>query len=67
MFICINCNISAHLFCAEYLQFQNPVEELHVIAIKDLTKEGKLRWKKTPRVRRTMSSFVFFVRQNQSS
>ncbi len=43
MFICINCNISAHLFCAEYLQFQNPVEELHVIALKDLSKEGKLR------------------------
>jgi hypothetical protein len=33
MLICINCNISAHLFCAEYLLFQNPVEELHVIAI----------------------------------
>ena len=48
MLICINCNISAHLFCAEYLQFQNPVEELHVIALKDLSKEGKLRWKKTP-------------------
>jgi hypothetical protein len=41
MLICINCNISAHLFCAEYRQFQNPVEELHVIAIKDLSKEGK--------------------------
>ena len=40
MLICINCNISAHLFCAEYLQFQNPVEELHVIALKDLSKEG---------------------------
>jgi hypothetical protein len=48
MLICINCNISAHLFCAEYLQFQNPVEEPHVIAIKDLSKEGKLQWKKTP-------------------
>ncbi len=43
MLICINCNISAHLFCAEYLQFQNPVEELHVIALKDLSKEGKLQ------------------------
>jgi hypothetical protein len=48
MLICINCNISAHLFCAEYLQFQNPVEELHAIAVKDLSKEGKSRWKKTP-------------------
>ena len=48
MLICINCNISAHLFCAEYLQFQNPVEELYVIALKDLSKEGKSRWKKTP-------------------
>ena len=43
MLNCINCNISTHLFCTEYLQFQNPVEELHVIALKDLTKEGKLR------------------------
>jgi hypothetical protein len=48
MLICINCNISAHLFCNEYLQPQNPVEELHVIALKDLSKEGKLRWKKIP-------------------
>ena len=31
MLICINCNTSAHLFCAEYLQFQNPVDELHVV------------------------------------
>ncbi len=43
MLICNNCNISAHLFCAEYLQLQNPVEELHVIALKDLSKEEKLR------------------------
>jgi hypothetical protein len=41
MLICINCNISAHLFCTEYLQFQNPVEELHVIALKDLSKKEK--------------------------
>ncbi len=42
---CLFASIAIYLptfFCAEYLQFQNPVEELHVIAIKDLTKEGKL-------------------------
>jgi hypothetical protein len=28
MCICINCNIPAHLFCAEYLIEQNPVKDL---------------------------------------
>ena len=61
--ICINCNISAHLFWAEYLQFQNPVEELHVIALEDLSKEGKSRWKKTPVIEKNDVVFAFFVRQ----
>ena len=59
MLICINCNISTHLFCAEYLLFQNPVEELHVIAIKDLSKEGKLRWKKIPTIEK--NNVVFCI------
>ena len=48
MCICINCNIHAHLFCAEYLMGQDPVEDLYYITVKDLTKEGVKRWKKTP-------------------
>jgi hypothetical protein len=47
MCICINCNIPAHLFCAEYLMEQNPVKDLYYITVKDLTKEGVKRWKKT--------------------
>jgi hypothetical protein len=27
---------------------QNPVEHLYYISVKDLTKEGMVRWKKTP-------------------
>ncbi len=46
--MCINCNIPAHLFCAEYLMEQNPVEDLYYISVKDLTKEGVKRLKKTP-------------------
>ncbi len=46
MCICINCNIPAHLFCAEYLMEQNPVEDLYYITVKDLTKEGMVQWKK---------------------
>ena len=45
---CINCNQNAHHFCAEYLSELNPVEEYLVITIKDLSKEGKLRFKQTP-------------------
>jgi hypothetical protein len=48
MCICIDCNIPAHLFCAEYLMEQNPVEDLYHITVKDLTKEGVKRLKKTP-------------------
>jgi hypothetical protein len=33
-------------FCAEYLMEQKPVEDLLYISAKDLTKEGKERWKK---------------------
>ena len=46
MCICINCNIPAHLFCAEYLMEQNPVKDLYYITVKDLTKEGVKQWKK---------------------
>jgi hypothetical protein len=46
---CINVyfNQSVHLFCAEYLMEQKPVKDLLYISAKDLTKEGKERWKKT--------------------
>jgi hypothetical protein len=46
--MCINCNEPVHLFCAEYLIDQMPVaEETSYISVKDFTKEGKARWKKT--------------------
>ena len=45
--MCINCNDPVHLFCAEYLMEQKPVEDLLYISVKDFTKEGKARWKKT--------------------
>ena len=40
MSICINCNLSAHHFCAEYLSEQSPVEEHLYITPKDFTKDG---------------------------
>jgi len=45
--MCINCNDPVHLFCAEYLMEQKPVEDPLYISVKDFTKEGKARWKKT--------------------
>jgi hypothetical protein len=48
MCICINCNISTHLFCAEYLMEQNPVKDRYYISVTDLSKEGMVQWKKTP-------------------
>jgi hypothetical protein len=48
MFPCINCNQIAHHFCTEYMSEQNPVKEYLVIKIKDLSKEGKIRFKQTP-------------------
>ena len=45
---CINCNQLAHLFCAEYLIGQTPVDdETSYITVKDFSKEGKARWRKT--------------------
>ena len=35
--ICVNCNQSVHLFCAEYLMEQKPVKDLLYISAKDLT------------------------------
>ncbi len=46
--LCINCNRSAHHFCAEYLHKQSPVEEPFWITVKDFTTEGKIRFKKMP-------------------
>ena len=47
--MCINCNETVHLFCAEYLIEQTPVDEdtLLYITVQDFTKEGKARWRKT--------------------
>ena len=46
--MCINCNKSVHLFCTEYLIEQTPVhEDTLYITVKDFTKEGKSRWRKT--------------------
>ena len=46
---CINCNQLAHLFCAEYLIGQTPVDDdTSYITVKDFSKEGKARCKKTP-------------------
>ncbi len=45
---CINCNQPAHLFCAEYLIGQTPVDDdTSYITIKDFSKEGKARCRKT--------------------
>ncbi len=45
---CINCNQPAHLFCAEYLIGQTPVvDDTSYITVKDFSKEGKARWRKT--------------------
>jgi hypothetical protein len=48
MSVCINCNRSAHHFCAEYLAEQRPVEEFLVITVRDFSKEGKVCYKKIP-------------------
>ena len=47
--MCINCNKSVHLFCAEYLIEQTPVgkDTLLYITVEDFTKEGKAHWRKT--------------------
>jgi hypothetical protein len=42
MSIFVNCNRSAHHFCAEHLLEQNPVNLLLVESVKDFTKEGKM-------------------------
>jgi len=48
MSLCINCNRSAHHFCAEYLSEQPPVKESLVIMVKGFSKEHKVRYKKIP-------------------
>jgi hypothetical protein len=46
--MCINCNKPVHLFCAEYPIERTPVnEDTLYITVKDFTKEGKARWRKT--------------------
>ncbi len=51
--ICIiNCNRSAHHFCAKYLHEQSPVKEPFWIRMKDFTKEGRICFKKTPTVQK---------------
>ena len=46
--MCINCNKPVHLFCAEYLIEQTPVDEDTLyITVQDFTKEGKVHWRKT--------------------
>jgi hypothetical protein len=48
--MCINRNNKpVHLFCAEYLIGQTPVNKdtLLYITVEDFTKDGKARWRKT--------------------
>ncbi len=45
--MCINCNKSVHLICAEYLIEQTPVGEDTLLYVEDFTKEGKAHWRKT--------------------
>ena len=47
--MCIDCNEPVHIFCAEYLIEQTPVNEdtLLYITVQDFTKEGKARWSKS--------------------
>jgi hypothetical protein len=46
--ICINCNCQAHKICTKQLSFQQPVDDDFVITLKDFSKMGKERLKKTP-------------------
>jgi hypothetical protein len=50
---CINSNHSAHHFCAKSLSEQSPVDLEIVITVTDFTKEGKIRWKKTPTLQKS--------------
>ena len=49
LLMCINCNQPLHLFCAEYLMEQKPVNKdpTFYISVRDFTKEGRARYKKT--------------------
>ena len=49
MSICINCNLSAHHFCTEYLYEQSPVKEHLYMTPNDFTKDGKIRYRKFPK------------------
>jgi hypothetical protein len=49
MSICINCNLSAHHFCTEYLYEQSPVKEHLYMTPTDFTKDGKIRYRKFPK------------------
>ena len=61
MSLCINCNQSAHHFCAEYLSEQHPAKESLVITFRDFSKEGKLRFKKIPAAKNATICFVSFT------
>ena len=46
--MCINCNKPVHLFCADYLIEQKPVDkDTLYITVQDFNKEGKVCWNKT--------------------
>ena len=64
MSICINCNLSAHHFCAKYLSEQNPVKEHLYIMPKDFTKDGKIRYRKVPKGKKMRLCFVSFASAN---
>ena len=64
MSICINCNLSAHHFCAKYLSEQNPVKEHLYIMPKDFTKDGKIRYRKVPKGKKMRLCCVSFASAN---
>ena len=57
MSICINCNLSAHCFCAEYLSKQSPVEEHLYITPTDFAKDGKICYRKVPEAKKCKVMF----------
>jgi hypothetical protein len=60
--MCINCNEPVHLFCAEYLIEQTPVNKdtLLYITVQDFTKEEKARWRKTSSDEKDNVAFCIF-------
>ncbi len=64
MAICINCNLSAHHVCTEYLSEQNPLKVQLYIMPKGFTKEGKTHYRKLPAAKNARLCFVSFASAN---